>query len=553
MTLLRKTIIIPIVMGFIAHWPSLLSDSKMWDDWNILSWTIQNRADWVFQFFHNYGVTPYFIVYFPLTFIQDAETAMFLSKLIYFFGIIINAILVMFITKKIVPENPLFVILSGISMIFYPSLSGEGFHPTTLSYYFFVPLFFIGLLLFIITASSNKFNLLIRITSLFTLFLSFSLNSLLVMFYGLVPTVMYVTIKKNKFINLKNFIIRHIDFLLLPIIFWIIKEIFMPRKAIYARYNKIILDWNGILLGYKQLMFDIINTIILTPFSIKYTSWIAITIFIVMLLKIKLSSKNNLINQNITPAKELLILLITSSFALFCAAFPYYMIGRRSFVPFGFLSRDNILFPLPVSWIIAILFCFILKAQLFIPNYLTSFKRIYQKIIIGIFIVLISSQSISNWRNHLDWQAHYAYYRSIINVISKNQLVKQSSVIHIIDQIPGDRTLRNYRYPTSVWTNIMSVTFLNTTRLAIPHTPKNGRFFSKDEIKNHILWTEMDFMFNNININGQQIRITATPNKKFNPTLLALEYWKNRFIKPHKMSKFLNSLTNVTIEPITVS
>ena len=98
------------------------------------------------------------------------------------------------------------------------------------------------------------------------------------------------------------------------------------------------------------------------------------------------------------------------------------------------------------------------------------------------FCALLAAQSLFNWRNHADWQAHYAYYRSVIEKVVHDKNVVDASIVEVIDQLPGDRTLQGWKYPTSIWTAVLSAAFQKTARLAIPFPPANGSFYTRQEI-----------------------------------------------------------------------
>ncbi len=550
--------ILVFVVGIFSHWPAIISDSIMWDDWIVLAWMTQSRFDWVFQFCHNYGVTPYFLVFSPFVyFFYDVSSSILTSKILYLFGVTLNAIIIMLISKKISHGNLIFATFAGVTAVCFPALSGEGFHLSLLMYYFFIPLFLLGIFLFIVIASCKKLALLIRVFALSVLFLSFSLNSLLVMFYALVPAVFYASLQdqnqnlRSLFINAKGFLVRHLDFLVLPLVFWLVKEAYMPRLGLYARYNKIHFDWSGILSGYARLIPDILQTTFFVPFSIPFVSWVVGLAFIIVMFSAKPILAR--FDGNADASKRHYMILLGFGFIALCgAALPYYMVGRRSFQAFGFMSRDNILFSLPISWITAALFCMFLKPQASLQRDQSgglSFLR--QRIILSVFAALIVSQSLSNWRNHLDWQAHYAYYHSVINKISQDPLVRQATVIQVVNQLPGERTLQAYRYPTSIWTEIISEAFQKTDRVAIPFSPANGCFFTRDELIQYVRDTEVDFMFHGVNLEGPQIRLTinATSNSR-SPIRLALAYWKARFFSPADLPNLLHSLTLVKSEKI---
>lgn len=560
-TLIPPCVFLIFAVGSFAHWPALISDSLMWDDWIILSWITQKRLDWAFHFFNNYGVTPYILIYFPfISFINNSTFSILVSKILSFVGVIINAVLIMLISRRVAHGNLLFATLAGIAAVCFPALSGEGFHFSMLIYVFFIPIFLVGIFLFILVSSSLTSRVFVRVIGLSTLFLSFSLNSLLVMFYALIPAVFYASLEgktqnlRELLLNLKVFVIRHLDFLVLPLVFWGIKEIYMPRLGMYARYNKIHFDWLGILRSYEQLIPNISQTIFLVPLSIQLIPWIAGAIFIIVACRGK-PVLNYIGNDNNTTNYNFIILFGLGFLALCGAALPYYLVGRRAFQAFGFMSRDSILFPLPVGWIMAAFFCLLLSSQSLLKTSKTwNLTLLRQRLALGAFAAIIVSQSLSNWRNHIDWQAHYAYYRSVIEKISQDKLVSQASVIQIIDQLPGDRTLLTYKYPTAIWTKIIASAYQKTTRLAIPFPPENKLFFTQTELKKYAQGTECDFLFQDINLKGPQIQITIEPAIDIrSPIRLALTYWKIRFFSPRDMGKFLDSLTRVKIERLADS
>jgi hypothetical protein len=547
-----------LAVGIFANWPALLSDSIMWDDWIVLAWITEARLDWAFQFFSSYGVTPLFLIDFPfIVFVHSAAASVQIAKIIYFSSVIISAVLILLISIRVAHGNLLFATLAGILAACCPAWTGEGFHLTGLIYSFFIPLFLAGMLFFVQVASSTKRMVAIRVIALFALFLSFSLNSLLVLFYALVPAVFYASLQhepkdlRTVFLNVRVFLVRHLDFLMLPIVFWVLKQTFMPRVGIYAHYNRISFDWIHIFIGYLRLIPDILRTTIFVPFSIPIGSLAAAAVFLIVFL----GSRTLLAqfeNDADAARNRLKMLFGLGILALLGTALPYYLVGRHTFYAFGMNSRDSVLFPLSISWITASLFCMLLKpratSQAREPQ---SPRLLRRRVALGAFAALIVAQSFLNWRNHADWQAHYAYYRSAIEKLAHDELVGQASVIQVIDQLPRGRTLRMWNYPTSIWTEVISAAFQKTTRLAIPFPPENGRFFTRDEINLRVRESEVGFMFSEVNLDGQQIRLTVQPGSGArDPIYLALAYWRVRFFAPADMPKLLDSLTRIKSERI---
>jgi hypothetical protein len=535
----RTAVTFVVAIGIFAHWPALLSDSIMWDDWLVLSWIAQSRPDWAFHFYNNYSVTPFVLI--DLVFValvRDAASSVQIAKVVFICGVIASAVLITLISERVARGNRYFATLAGIAAVCFPASSGEGFHVSSLVYATFVPLFFAGMLMFIRLASSAEPRLGTRLFALAALLLSFTQNSLLVFFYALVPAVLYASLPQEArglrgvAASARGFLLRHLDFLLLPVLFWVLKQTLMPRVGIYARYNAMRFDWSGILQGYERLIPDLLQTVAVVPFSIGLAPWLAALAFALVFLGARRFSHPS---ADTMGAKSMAALLVLGFFALLGTALPYYVVGRRSFQAFGFMSRDNVLFPLCVAWITAALFC------------LVPLRRIA----LGAFAALMIAQCISHWRNHADWQAHYAYYRSAIEKIRHDAVLAKASVLEVVDRLPGDRSLRSFRYPTSIWTGIVAAAFGKTTRLAIPYPPGNGRYFTRQEIEGRVLETEVAFMLGGVEFDGPQTRLVVDPGPGArSPTRLALDYWRARFFAPQEMSGLLDSLTRVSVEPL---
>jgi hypothetical protein len=541
-------------VGIFSHWPALLTDSIMWDDYLILAWITQGRFDWLYQFYSNYGITPMGLVYLPFIAVTPAaSTAVLFAKFICVASVLLNAALVMLISVRVAHGDRFFAVLAGATAAAFPGLSGEGFQPTFLLYCFFVPVFLIGLLLFVETAQSRASRPIIRVAGLIALLLSFSLNSLLVFFYALIPAVFYASIGREQtapprllFAAGGRFLLRNLDFLATPIVFWIIKESFMPRVGIYARYNSLRLDWAGILQAYERLIPDMLQTVLFVPFSIPLAMWFAAAVFVIAALASgPILSRLNYDRES--RAQETAILFGLGCLALIGAALPYYLVGRRSIQTYGFMSRDNVLFPLAVSWVTAALTCMLLRFRW--PWRMAGsdwVEQFVQRAGIAGFCALLASQALFDWRNHADWQAHHAYYRSVIEKVARDQNIAKASIVEMIDKLPGDRTLQGWKYPTSIWSAILSAAFGKMTRLAIPFPPANGSFYTPQEISRRLRDTEVAFMFSDVDLNGPQSRLVVAPGQGArNPILLTLAYWRARFLAPGEMQDLLQSLTEL--------
>jgi hypothetical protein len=290
------------------------------------------------------------------------------------------------------------------------------------------------------------------------------------------------------------------------------------------------------------------------PFSLDFGMLAAALVLMIVAL---IPRPMSMLNEQYTEESvwRLVVLLGLGLLALFGAAFPYYIVGRRSIEAVGFMSRDNAIFLLPIGWISAGLFYFLLSVGTFFRRSRgPAGKFPWQRVVVGIIAAIVVAQSLANWRNHADWQAHYAYYRSVVEKVARDELIQGASVIEVVDRLPGDRTLKTWKYPTSIWTKIIAGAFGETTRLAVPFSPENGKFYTLAEIDQRIVETEVEFMLEEIELGGPQVRLVVEPGSGAgNPIDLAIEYWRIRFFAPEEMPAFLNSLTRVETESISRS
>jgi hypothetical protein len=134
----------------------------------------------------------------------------------------------------------------------------------------------------------------------------------------------------------------------------------------------------------------------------------------------------------------------------------------------------------------------------------------------------------------------------VIEKVARDQNIAKASIVEMIDKLPGDRTLQGWKYPTSIWSAILSAAFGKMTRLAIPFPPANGSFYTPQEISRRLRDTEVAFMFSDVDLNGPQSRLVVAPGQGArNPILLTLAYWRARFLAPGEMQDLLQSLTEL--------
>lgn len=253
-----------VLAALAAHWPAFLAPSAMWDDWLILAWN--GHPEWIWQFYASYGLAPMALIFMPFAY----GAGLGFARVVCFLGAMAIGWATMKLTRSAV---------AGCLAATFPALSGPGFHPTSLIYFVLLPAFLAAFLI------RN------RVIAGVLLAFSFSLNSLLVFFYGLLPHAR-----------------RLWPLVALPVVYWLAKETLNPRVGSYAGYNTLKPSWL-VLVPCAALL------AVAAPFGRRW----------------------------------LLIALAGAA-----ALLPYLLVGRRGFPFTGIMARDSVLLTVPVAWALAL-------------------------------------------------------------------------------------------------------------------------------------------------------------------------------------------------------
>jgi hypothetical protein len=152
----------------------------------------------------------------------------------------------------------------------------------------------------------------------------------------------------------------------------------------------------GILQAYERLVPDVLQTVLFVPLSIPLATWFAAAVFVIAALAAG-PSLPRLTRDSESTAPELTTLFGLGCLALIGAALPYFLVGRRSIQAYGFMSRDNVLFPLAVSWVTAALTCMLLRFRL--PRRMAGsdwVEGLLRRAGIAGFCALLAAQSLLN-------------------------------------------------------------------------------------------------------------------------------------------------------------
>jgi len=199
----------------------------------------------------------------------------------------------------------------------------------------------------------------VRLGCLATFFLSFNLNSNLVMFYAVAAALVGLRWRELPATTMlargPRVMRRYADFLLLPVVFWLWKTWFTPTSGFYAAgYNQPSLAPARLLAGYQAMATNFVARGLLGFFSSP--RWIVVGLLAGCVTAALLASVNGGQKACAPRAKLGLQLAGWGSFLLLAAAFPYVAVGQ-GLANEGWLSRNCILCPLPVAMIVTGTLC----------------------------------------------------------------------------------------------------------------------------------------------------------------------------------------------------
>ena len=194
----------------------------------------------------------------------------------------------------------------------------------------------------------------LRLAALALFFVSFDLNSNLVMFYAVAAALAGLRLRDLRpaaiIARLPRIAARHADLLALPVVFWLWKTWFTPTSGFYATgYNQPSLAPDRLAAGYLglvvQFVFHGLVDLLGSPTWLIAAAAAAV-------------AATFAIRRTPDAAAELAAapgtgprLFLWGTFLLLAAAFPYIVVGQ-SLASEGWLTRNCILCPLPVAMMV---------------------------------------------------------------------------------------------------------------------------------------------------------------------------------------------------------
>ena len=386
-----------------------------------------------------------------------------------------------------------------------------------------------------------------RLAALCLFFISFDLNSNLVMFYAVAVALVGLRLPDMRpqtlVSRLPRKVIRHADFLALPIVFWLWKTLFTPTSGFYETgYNQPSLAPDRLAAGYSSLAIDFVLRGLIELLS--SSTWItaafvaAITATIVMR---RFAIPEVVVER---PARLGLRLLGWGMFLLLAAAFPYIVVGQP-LASEGWITRNCILCPLPVAMITC--------GLLIIVNHwwLSQYPKAW---LVG--VAAIATLGVGGCiHNYLAYQALGAKQWSIRGRLMEMIHDSDAAVVQLRDYFRIPRTIPYY--PPLIWTYLASgtdalpKTFVIETVTIAPDAAQPDAAGQPQRIipcmslqsatvDEAIVGTTMPYALEQVPRTGPQIMVTIEPGyENAKASDLGLRYLVLSWLAPDRLPEFL--------------
>lgn len=429
-----------IFLYFLAFFLLPLNSGIFWDDWTLVGVTPQS----IHAEFFDYGIPQQGYL---LSFLASIPGGIVLSRVLVFIFFLLAALLLYKILRTIdIIQSEACFFIALIFAVFPVNFARISL--ATFPYAFCLFLFFVAW--WLISKYLTDKKIIYRILALILLFLSFSLNSLLVYYLLILFYIAYIYRSKiTSWRSGLSLIIHHIDLVILPVFYWIIQKVFFPPRDLYQEYNKITLSNlshlpGQILVAFKTSFFEPILQ------SFSHLTLILVILSLIAGLGYFFWQRQ----KSFSPPKKVkfdLILFFLGILLFIIGIFPYLAAGHAPTL-YEWSSRHQLLVPLGAGFIIYYFFSIL-------------FTIIHQIKWRGPLLLMLCCLFIGlNVSIYLKFQQDWFKQQSIISHLESSDQIRNSTTILFTDTTVGwnaiNRTYRFYEY-----TGMMRKAYQTETRL----------------------------------------------------------------------------------------
>lgn len=398
----------------------------------------------------------------------------------------------------------------------------------------------------------------IRLTTLALFFISFNLNSNLVMFYAVAAAIMGLRLRDTRpatlLGKLSRVALRAADFLVLPVIFWLWKVWFTPSSGFYATgYNQPSLAPDRLAAGYLAMARDFVFRGLIGFFWSP--AWIAVAVLVAFGAAVALRRIPESRALLKPPPGGGLKLVGWGVFLLLAAAFPYVAVGQ-GLATEGWLTRNCILCPIPVALIVV---GFLWSAN---GWWLRGSPAAWLTGVVA-FVVIGVGGCIHNYLLYQAFGAKcWSVREKLTEVIGNDSpaVVQLRDYYHIPHTIPY--------YPPVIWTYLANgrsgspTSFVIETAMLAPDVfqpgpdgqPRRGIPtipLRSDTVDEAITNTTMPYALERVPRRGPQVMAAIQPGHETTPpAALGRRYLVLSWFDPAGRAEFVRGITSVDVNPL---
>jgi len=538
------------LVGLLTHGLLLLNDGIYWDAWLLYRYLVNNDSYLLSLWFIGAGRPIEYCFHQIMGCFTDFPFGLiFQYKLVPFLSIIFTAVLIYKICSKFNLASRGESLLISIIFLTYPVFY-IWVEMHIASYLFCYMLFFLAAFLALKSEETTGIiHYVWRILALIIFFISFSLSSLLVFFFGFILVLILHKRHRHGFswrqIGLR-FLPRHIDYMILPFLFWTWNAWFFPLSVIFAHDSHKLLRLN--LSSIKNGSIGFLQYAFCDQWVEATERLIALPLF--MLLTILLAywtydlfriSKFRWFSPEIRSWHFIIFGVVM----FIAGAFPYVACGILPTHPgaYNLTTRHALLLGLPMALIITGLSKLLFSAK---DGVLNRFGFMLLSLVILAFILM-------NYHGYISWQARWVKDRSVMVNLARLENAGKYSTYWIDDQY----LLCGESYRIFEYSSMLHQIWGGEGRACLIAHDARERFDPKlfETLKPPNGVSRTTCYLRDYDPAGPQATLAITngaspPRSDFK---LVARYFYYKFLHPQRMQNFLAGVTKVTIQPIPSS
>jgi len=521
-----------VIYALVTHGFLLLNDGVYWDGWLIYTSLVEKSWHNIHSIFFEPGapITAYFhwaMGYLP--------AMIFSYKLVAFLSITLFGILVYSICNELRLLSRIESLFIALLSVSYPAFQAS-IELATIPYLAYYCLFLLACFLALRSEKAHGFpHYCLRVGSLALWALSFTINSLLVFYYGFL-LVLILHARYSRGISLKHvftrFLPRRLDYVLLPLLYWVVARGFFPPHGIYSDYNQLSFSPWVMTAVYNAF----VNNAVYAQLSNALKNLLNYPVFVLLILlgllwacSTPLSGSIRFLDKKVKSYALLLFGFVLLALAIF----PYAVVDKAPSAQ-GWETRHALLVALPVAIILVAI------TRLALGDKTGSISRL------GLFFltILLLAFTLSSINNYLSWQARWVKDQSIMENLSTLENTENVSVFWVDDQfqVGGEETYRFYE-----WSSIFKSVWGDESRIGL-----DQRAYTPDFLTQGLRYFNDRYNLSDFDPAGCQAILTIRrgPDSSSNAGM-SMRYLFCKFFCKDSLAHFLHGVTDLQVEPIS--